>query len=98
MPKVRSQDRRRSTEKAGSYTVPGQSLNPSGGCEVPRGNEGPGDVGCSEDEEERWIRNRCTKPSISWWNPTTTSARYKPACAIYRMLVNLLWRRASSRA
>jgi len=48
--KVRSQDRRRSTQKAGSYTVPGQSLNPSGGCDVPRGNEGPGGVGCSEDE------------------------------------------------
>jgi len=41
-PKVRSQERRHSTEKAGSYTVPGQSLNPSGGCEVSWGNEGPG--------------------------------------------------------
>jgi hypothetical protein len=34
--KVRSQERRRSTQKAGSYTVPGRSLSPSGGCDVPR--------------------------------------------------------------
>src|SRR5215216_2256740 len=54
MPTVRSQARSRPTEKAGSYPVPGLSLNLSGGCDVPRGNEAPGGVGCSAARQ--WLQ------------------------------------------
>src|SRR5215207_337374 len=50
-----------------------------------------GGVVCSDDEkEERWIESRYTRPSINLWKPTTTSARYKPACAILRIPAPLL--------
>lgn len=37
-------------DREGSYTVPGQSLNPSGGCDLRGTNEGPGGLGCSAAE------------------------------------------------